>query len=298
MGAGSHRNDRRAVLITGASSGIGRACAVELDRQGYRVFAGVRREVDAEQLRSEGSANLQPVMLDVTDEASISRAAELIASETGPAGLSGLVNNAGISMACVLEYIPLDRLRQQFEVNVFGQVAVTQAMLPALRLARGRVVNMSSLSGLTAGPYIGPYAASKHALEAISESFRLELRHFGIRVAVIEPADIATPIWEKSQQLADSLKDEVLEAIGDQIPVDVQDVYRDDIVAMRQATQGFAQRAISVDRVVNAVLHALSSRRPKTRYRVGAKTWAVAYILRRLPDRLRDRLVLKSLNMR
>ncbi|MGV3486383.1 MAG: SDR family oxidoreductase [Planctomycetaceae bacterium] len=286
------------VLITGASSGIGQACAIELDRLGYRVFAGVRREADGLRLQSLTSPRLTPIILDITDSQSITDAARSIDEATDGRGLDGLVNNAGISVACVLEYIPLEHLRRQFEVNVFGQLAVTQAMLPLLRRARGRVVNISSLSGLTAGPYVGPYAASKHAFEAISDSLRLELRGFGIHVAVIQPADIDTPIWEKSQRLADSLRDELLESIGERIPIEVQDVYRDDIACMRKATTGFAAKAIPVSRVVHAVTHALRARRPKTRYRVGVKTWGVAHILRRLPDRLRDKVVLLSLGMR
>ncbi|KAA5539028.1 SDR family NAD(P)-dependent oxidoreductase [Roseiconus nitratireducens] len=288
----------RPVLITGSSSGIGRACALDLDRAGFSVFAGVRRPSDADALRAEASPNLKPVILDVTDAESVRQAADFIGDSVGPAGLCGVVNNAGISVACVLEYLPLEQLRRQFEVNVFGVLTVTQSMLPLLRSARGRVVNISSLSGLTAGPYVGPYAASKHALEAISDSLRLELRGFGIDVAVIEPADIDTPIWEKSQRMADTLRDEVLESIGDRIPQEVQDVYRNDIVSMRQATERFAASAIPVHRVVRAVNHALTSRRPKTRYRVGAKTWGVAHVLRRLPDRLRDHVVLRSLGMR
>lgn len=287
-----------AVLITGSSSGIGQACAIELHRLGYQVFAGVRRQVDGEALVAQTSSRLTPVILDVTDRESIATAVASVSEAVGTRGLAGLVNNAGISVACVLEYLPLETLRRQFEVNVFGPLAVTQATLPLLRTARGRVVNISSLSGMTAGPYVGPYAASKHAFEALSDSLRLELRGFGIRVAVVQPADIATPIWEKSQLAADQLRDEVMEAIGERIPAEVQDVYRDDIVAMRQATTGFAAKAIPVARVVRAVTHALSSRYPRTRYRVGAKTWGVALALRNFPDRLRDRVVLRSLGMR
>jgi NAD(P)-dependent dehydrogenase (short-subunit alcohol dehydrogenase family) len=288
----------RAILITGASSGIGMACALESDRQGYRVFAGVRRETDALRLKELASEKLTPLILDVTDCESIQTAARQISDQTGTSGLHALINNAGISVACVLEYLPSEYLKRQFDVNVFGQLAVTQAMLPMLRLARGRIINISSLSGMTAGPYVGAYAASKHAFEALSDSLRLELRGFGIHVAVIQPADIATPIWEKSQRLADSLRDELMPSIEGRVPPEVQEIYRQDIVAMRQATAGFASKAIPVERVVRAVSHALGSRRPKTRYRVGAKTWGVALILRRLPDRIRDRIVLKNLGMR
>ena len=152
-------------------------------------------------------------------------------------------------------------------------------MLPSLRDGTGRVINMSSLSGLIAGPYVGPYAASKHAFESLSDSLRVELRHFGIRVSVIEPADIATPIWQKSRELADRIREDVVDEVSQRLPAEVQEVYREAIVAMRAATTDFAERAIPVSHVVGAVQHALTARRPKTRYRVGIKTWGVAFVL-------------------
>ena len=162
------------MLITGASSGIGEACAVELHRRGFLVFAGVRRQSDAARLVAQTSPRLVPVLLDVTDAQAVAQAAQTIAQATGEAGLAVLVNNAGITVAFPLEFLPLGVFRQQLEVNVVGQLAVIQAMLPLLRTARGRIVNMSSISGLVAGPYVGAYAASKHAFEALSDSLRVE----------------------------------------------------------------------------------------------------------------------------
>ena len=162
-----------AVVITGASTGIGKACALELDRRGFRVFAGVRSESAAQELQAQASARLTPVRIDVTDAASIAAAAETIARSVGDAGLAGLVNNAGIAVSGPLEIVPIDALRRQLEVNVIGPVAVTRSLLPLLRKARGRVVNMSSISGGVAAPYLGPYSASKFAMEAITDTLRL-----------------------------------------------------------------------------------------------------------------------------
>ncbi len=286
------------VLITGASSGIGEACALELHRRGFRVFAGVRRKADGQRLVARTSARLAPVMLDVTDAQSIAAAARTIAEVTGEGGLAGLVNNAGITVAFPLEFLPIDVFRRQLEVNLVGPLAVVQALLPALRKARGRIVNMSSISGLVAGPYVGAYAASKHALESLSDSLRVELRHFGIHVALVEPGDVDTPIWQKSRAAADQLRDQMLETVGGQVSDEVRAVYAEDITAMRAATTRFAEQAMPVDRVVRAVLHALGARRPKTRYPVGAKTWGVLLALRFLPDWLRDRIVCRSLGMK
>lgn len=286
------------VLITGASSGIGEACAVELHGRGFRVFAGVRRDADAARLVQQTSPRLVPILLDVTDAQAVARAAKTIAEATGPAGLAGLVNNAGITVAFPLEFLPLDVLRCQLEVNLVGPLAVTQAVLPLLRAARGRIVNMSSISGVVAAPYVGAYAASKHALEALSDSLRVELRHFGIRVAVIEPGDVATPLWEKSRTAADGLRDRLLSEGTHEVPPEVRESYAGDIAAMRQATAQIAARAMPVQRVVRAVVHALCARRPKTRYMVGAKTWGARCLLRLLPDATRDWIVCRNLGMK
>ena len=266
----------KSVLITGSSSGIGKACALELDRQGFRVFAGVRRDEDGRQLQEQSSKRLTPIILDVTSASEIARASETIKEFTGDAGLDGLVNNAGYVFACPLEFIPLDRLRHQFEVNLIGQVAMTQAMLPLLRLARGRIININSLSGYLAGPYVGSYAASKHAFSAVSDSLRLELRNLGVKVVQIIPGDIKTPIWEKSRNLADQIRDEIADDISHRLPEEVRECYAQDVKAMRTATAKFAENAIPVERVVNAVSHGLTSRRPKTRYVVGARAWALS----------------------
>jgi NAD(P)-dependent dehydrogenase (short-subunit alcohol dehydrogenase family) len=276
-------------LVTGSSTGIGAGCVRELDRRGYRVLAGVRSEADAQRLRAEGSPRLQPLLLDVAVADSIARAAEEVARAVGPAGLAGLVNNAGIAVAGPLEILPLAELRRQFEVNVIGLVAVTQAMLPLLRKARGRIVNISSLNGFTSAPYLGPYAASKHAVEALSDSLRMELRSWGIQVSVVQPGNTDTPIWRKSLAAAD--------ALVQQVSGEALDLYRADLDIFRQASAMLESTGRTVESSVRAVLHALSARRPKTRYRVGLQVNLLFRAWKWVPDRLWDRLVQRALGL-
>jgi NAD(P)-dependent dehydrogenase (short-subunit alcohol dehydrogenase family) len=276
---------RPAVVITGASTGIGEASAVELARRGFRVFAGVRKEDDGERLKAR-SPEIVPLLLDVTVAAQIAAAAETVGRTVGEAGLAGLVNNAGIVVAGPLEVLPLDRLRLQFEVNVVGQIAVTQALLPLLRKARGRIVNMSSLNGRIASPYLAPYAASKHALEAVNDAMRLELRAWGIRVSVIEPGATTTPIWDKSLAAADALADN-----------QGMELYKGDLDAMRQATRKLAHAALPVDSVVRCVIHALTARRPSARYPVGLKVNLLLRAYKWIPDRVWDWIVRRSLGL-
>ena len=196
-----------AVLVTGASTGIGAACALGLDRLGMRVFAGVRRATDGAALQRQASPLLTAVAIDVTDVNSIAGAARTITAVMGDAGLAGLVNNAGIVVPGPLEFLPLADLRRQLEINVVGQIAVTQAMLPLLRAARGRIVNMGSIGGRMATPFVGAYAASKFALEALTDALRVEVRPWRIGVSIIEPGAIATPIWQKSAREGERLRE-------------------------------------------------------------------------------------------
>jgi len=265
---------RRSVVVTGASSGIGEACALRLARSGWRVLAGVRSSADAEKL---GAHDVEPVSLDVTDAASIEAAAERL----GDDGLQGLVNNAGIAVSMPLEFLPLDELRRQLEVNLVGQVAVTQAFLPQLRRARGRIVNVGSIAGRSSLPFLGAYAASKHALEAVTDALRVELRPFGIEVAIVEPASIATPIWTKGG--------ENVQRLLEGLPPDVLTLYGERMTAFRSAAAAAAQRAEPADDVAKVVEHALTAERPKTRYLVGRDARRRSRV-ERLPDRLRDRL--------
>ncbi len=279
---------RGAVVVTGASTGIGEACALGLDGLGVRVFAGVRKAADGDALTRKASGRLTPVLLDVTDAAAIAAAAETVAKAVGEAGLAGLVNNAGISVAGPLEFLPIAELRAQLEVNVIGQVAVTQAFLPMLRKARGRIVNMGSIAGRSATPFVGAYCASKFALEALTDALRMELGPWGIAVSIVEPGAVATPIWEKSVARAS--------ATMARRPPQARDFYGQALTTMREASERMARGAIPTDRVVAAVVHALTAARPKTRYLVGADA-KVQVALKILPDRLRDRLIVRALRL-
>ena len=285
---------RGAIVITGASTGIGEACALRLAGAGWRVFAGVRREEDGAALLRRAPASLTPVQLDVTDQDSIDAAVREIERRLGGTdGLAGLVNNAGIALGGPLELLPLEALRRQFEVNVFGLLAVTQTFLPLIRKGAaggpGRVVNMGSISGRFAGPFVGPYAASKHALEALSDSLRVELRPWGIHVALIEPGRIATPIWEKS--LAES------EALASRADPEMLARYSPALERMRAFVERFNARRLPPERVAAAVEHALFAARPKTRYVIGLDAHLQALLVRFVPDRIRDALVVRALGL-
>lgn len=279
----------RFVVITGASTGIGAGCAIGCAQQGMTVFAGVRDLRAGEALQAKGSAAIIPLLLDVTDGESIKRAAETVGQRVGGAGLSGLVNNAGVAIGSPLEIIPLPQLRKQLEVNVIGQIAVTQAFLPLLRQARGRIVNMGSIAGRGTIPMMGPYSASKFALEALTDALRLELYPWGIEVSIIEPGAIATPIWDKSlNQASDVQKD---------VPAEGKLLYEKAADQVRERVRESAQRAIPVDAVVQAVLHALTARRPKTRYLVGTDAKIRAMMAKWLPDRIQDWMLKKVLKL-
>jgi NAD(P)-dependent dehydrogenase (short-subunit alcohol dehydrogenase family) len=268
------------VLITGASTGIGRACSLWMDSLGWRVFAGVRQPADASTLSSEGSGRIQPIFLDVTDQSTITAAAAEIEATVGKGGLQGLVNNAGIAVGGLLEFLPMEQLRRQLDVNVVGQVAVTQALIPCLRRGGGRIVNMSSIAGFSASPVSGPYAASKHALEALSDALRLELRPWKIHVALIEPGKIQTPIWQKS--LAD------VQAMLADYPPQAQELYGP-LIEMG-VTRVSKTKGIPAEKVAEAVAHALISDKPKIRYIVG-KDAHIRLWLERLPDWIRDFII-------
>lgn len=275
-----------AVLVTGSSTGIGRATALRLDADGFRVFAGVRRQEDADALRSAASGRLEPVSVDVADEKSVEAAAERIREDEGGL-LAGLVNNAGISVAGPLEGLELDEWRRQLEVNVLGQVAVTRACLPMLRAARGRIVFMSSIGGRNALPMLGPYNASKHAIEAIGDSLRQELRPHGVEVAIVEPGAIATPIWEKGAASANASRE--------RLEPEVERVYgpmMDKVTALAlEAGAG----GIAPEKVADAVAHALTAERPKTRYVVGVDARVQAMLGAALPDRAFDAVIARRL---
>ena len=272
-----------AVVITGASTGIGYACTLYLDTLGYQVFAGVRKQADAANLRQHTSKRVTPVFIDVTEANTIAFAAQTVTNRLGHTGLAGLVNNAGIAVPGPLEFLPITDLSRQFEINVVGQVAVTQAFLPLLRQGQGRIINMSSISGRVAAPFVGPYAASKFSLEALTDSLRVELKPWGIEVISIQPGAIATPIWDKT--------------VGDENYMrhfldGAETLYGARLEAARKVAVKAGQQGIPAAKVAKVVARALAAKRPKTRYVVGRDAKIAAVLLKFLPDRVRDRVIL------
>jgi NAD(P)-dependent dehydrogenase (short-subunit alcohol dehydrogenase family) len=276
---------RDMVVVTGASTGIGRACAVHLAARGFEVLAGVRRDEDGERLREATGANggIVPLRLDVTDVASVREAGIVVAERTGERGLAGLVNNAGIALGGPLEYLPLDDVRRQLEVNFIGQVAVTQAMLVQLRRARGRIVNMGSIGGRTPPPFAAPYAASKAALRATSEALRRELRPWGIWVATVQPGAIATPMWEKGTADAEDIRR--------RLPSGADELYGDVLGHIGATTERLAASGMPPGRVARVVEHALTARRPRRDYIVGRDAKVQLMLDRIVPTRVFDGLV-------
>ena len=274
---GATRN-RGTIVITGTSTGIGRVAAPWLADAGFSVFAGVRKLSDA----PEGH-NITPIFIDVTDGDTITAAAQTVANAVGEKGLRGLVNNAGISVPGPLEFLPLDDIRRQFEVNVIGPIAMTQAFLPLLRKSRGRIVNIGSIGGKMSTPFLGAYHISKYGMEALSDSLRMELRPWGISVSLVEPGGIATPFWERGRTSADDL-------LSRAVP-EVTEMYGEAIDAMRSAADTFEKRAAGPETVAKAIHHALTAKHPKTRYLVGMDARAQSILKRVVPDQGIDRLV-------
>jgi len=275
------------ILVTGTSSGIGEACARHLAGLGYNVFAGVRKQEDAERI---AGPRVEPVMIDIGDDASVTAAAAHIREAASTTGLTGLVNNAGIAVAGPLEFIPVDEFRRQLDINVTGALRTTQALLPLLRQARGRIVNISSIGGRVAIPMVGPYNASKFALEGLSDALRRELRPWGIHVALIEPGAVATPIWDKSAELADELQREA--------PPEVRERYGEVMDAVRRQSAKNRTDGVPAQDVADAVAHALTADKPKTRYLVGRDAKLRAPIAKVLPDRLMDAAIARALGQR
>jgi NAD(P)-dependent dehydrogenase (short-subunit alcohol dehydrogenase family) len=276
-------------LITGASTGIGRATALRLAGSGWRVLAGVRNASAGEELvRLAAGGALIPIELDVTVPEQVAAAAARVDQEApAPAGLDALVNNAGIGIGGPLELISDEDLRRQFDVNVFGQIAVTQALLPALRRARGRIVFISSIGGRVAMAYTAPYGASKHAIEAFGDALRVELHSSGVQVALIEPGSVATPIWDKSRVEADRIV----------IPPDLAEQYGHIPAAMEKVLADTAKRGVPPEQVAETIAGALSAPRMRARYLVGRDARAMLAARRLLPDRVFDGLARRALGV-
>lgn len=271
------------ILITGASTGIGEATALHLVGLGHRVFAGVRKQADGERLEAAvGSGRLIPVHLDVTDEAGIAEAVEEVGASTG-GRLDGVVNNAGIAVGGPLEFLPMDDFRMQMDVNVTGLLAVTQAAMPLIRRAHGRVVLIGSMSGRVSVPMTGAYSASKFALEALADALRLELQPWGLSVSLIQPGAIKTPIWDKGREQAAAMTEKYTpEALA---------LYADGIDTVVKGIEEQDDNGIPPVEVAKAVEKALFARRPRSRYPVGVDAKAAGVLARLLPDRVKDVVV-------
>jgi NAD(P)-dependent dehydrogenase (short-subunit alcohol dehydrogenase family) len=265
------------VLITGASTGIGQACAVRMAERGWDVWAGVRRPESA-----PDNPRMEPLRIDVTDPASIAEAVERL----GDRPLDGLVNNAGVAVAGPVEFLDLDELRRQLEVNLVGQVAVTQAFLPAIRRAGGRIVFIGSIGGRLHPPYVSAYGASKAAIAAVADALRRELREWGIQVSLVEPGTIATPIWDKGESDA--------EETMDALPERGRELYAATLERIAAKVTRMGRRGKPPSAVAEVVEHALTAARPKTRYLVGDAR-IQAPLLALLPDRVGDALIAREL---
>lgn len=282
-------SERKSILVTGASTGIGAGCAVGLARRGYRVFAGVRRPEDGERLMKQVDQNLEPVLIDVTLGDTIEAARTHIDQACGARGLDALMNNAGVSVARPIEFVEIEDLRWQLEVNVIGQVAVTQAFLPLIRRAKGTIIITGSVGGFVASPFLGPYAMSKFAMEALADSLRIELIPQEIDVVLLEPAAIATEIWDKG-----TVASEPLEANP---PPGFTELYGDFLDGIKKFAREGKEKGHPPQVVLDAVVHALESGRPKTRYVMGQGA-LLRRLLRRMPDRVRDRMTLRALGVK
>jgi NAD(P)-dependent dehydrogenase (short-subunit alcohol dehydrogenase family) len=281
----------RAVVVTGTSSGIGRACALRLTHEGFTVFASVRKPSDATALRAEAGERLLPLQLDVTDHTSVAAAAREAAEQMRTRGevLAGLVNNAGIGLFGPLEYLPLEDIRRILEVNVLGQIAVTQAFLPLLRTGHGRIVNIGSVGDRIAIPFGGALNGTKSAFASMSDTLRMELRPWGIHVVIIEPGSIATAAVDKT--LGDP------EAMLRRMGLEAERHYGRQFRRFVARTVARERRGSPPEVVADAVLRALRDRRPRRRYPVGKDAALLVMLPRLVPDRLLDRLRLRLLGL-
>jgi NAD(P)-dependent dehydrogenase (short-subunit alcohol dehydrogenase family) len=286
--AGSN-SDRGFVVVTGTSTGIGAATVARLASMGFHVFAGVRREEDAETARSRASGNVTPLMIDITDSAMIATAAETVGQVVGERGLAGLVNNAGIVKPGPLEFQPLDDFRHQLEVNLVGHLAVIQAFLPLIRRGSGRVVNVGSIGGLLVLPIEGAYSASKFGLEALSDALRLELRQWKIPVSHVDPGVTSTPIFGKT--LAEL--DQALEALHARGHYE----YDAQFAAIRKAVEKLPDSAAPADDLAGAIADALTSSKPDARYHAGHGSKEAFLASRTLSDHAKDKAVVHEIGL-
>jgi NAD(P)-dependent dehydrogenase (short-subunit alcohol dehydrogenase family) len=282
-------SDHGFVVVTGTSTGIGAATVSRLANLGFHVFAGVRREADAEAARSAANGTVTPLMIDVTDPAMIDAAAKTVEEVVGQRGLTGLVNNAGIVKPGPLEFQPLEDFRRQLEVNLIGPLSVIQAFLPLIRRGRGRIVNVGSIGGLLVVPIQGAYSASKFGLEALSDALRLELRQWKIPVSHVDPGVTDTPIFGKTLGELDL----ALDALHERGHAE----YDAQFAAVRKVVEKSPKSAAPPDDLAKAIADALTAAKPKTRYHAGHGSKEAFVAARTLTDHVKDRLVVHEVGL-
>ncbi|OBA59537.1 dehydrogenase [Mycobacterium sp. 1100029.7] len=276
------------IIVTGASTGMGAATAKELARRGFHVLAGVRREADAEALNAEGLAGLEPHLLDITVESDVAAIADRVTRDPQHRPLRALINNAGIAINAPVESLPLEQWRRQFEVNLFGHIAMTQALLPALLLSSGTVVNISSVGGKVVLPTYGAYAGSKFALEAVSDALRREVSDLGIKVVVVEPGAVKTEMAERGIATAEEL---LARMTAPQLAR-----YGDLAAAVTAQARSFGEVGVSAEHAAHVIAKAATASRPRTRYTIGRDAAILVRVGRLVSDRVLDRIV--RLNLR
>jgi NAD(P)-dependent dehydrogenase (short-subunit alcohol dehydrogenase family) len=277
----SNSSDRRElIVVTGASTGMGAATARELARRGFHVLAGVRRDIDADALRGDG---IEPHILDITVESDVAAIAERVENDPHGLPLRALINNAGIAINAPVEALPIAEWRWQFEVNLFGHIAMIQALMPSLLRSSGTVVNISSIGGKVALPTYSAYAGSKFAMEALSDSMRREVSRLGVKVVVVEPGAVKTAMAERGVATADRLKDGMA---ADQLGR-----YGDLIDAMSNLARSFDKDGVSAERAAKVIAKAATASRPRTRYTIGRDAALLARLSRVVSDRFLDRVV-------
>jgi NAD(P)-dependent dehydrogenase (short-subunit alcohol dehydrogenase family) len=278
----------KSVVVTGASTGIGWGCVKVLTKKDFHVFGSVRRQADADRLTAEFGERFTPLLFDITDAAAVKRGAEQVAAKIGNETLAGLVNNAGIAVPGPLLFVDADELRHQLDVNVIGQVSVTQSFAPLLgadrsrKGERGRIVMISSVGGRNASPFVGPYNASKFALEGLSESLRRELMLYGIDVIVVAPGAVATPIWDKADAVDVSRYDNT--------------PYASALAKVKDFMISNGRKGFPPEKIGQTVCVALTARKPKVRYTVTPDPLQ-NLMVHTLPKRMVDRMIAKRLGL-
>jgi NAD(P)-dependent dehydrogenase (short-subunit alcohol dehydrogenase family) len=288
MNSSNSAERKELIVVTGASTGMGAATVKELAREGFHVLAGVRRKADAEALRGLGIEGIEPCILDITVESDVAAIADRVASDPMHRPLRALVNNAGVAINAPVETLPMDEWRRQFEVNLFGHIAMTQALLPALLNNSGTVVNISSVGGKFALPTYGAYAGSKFALEAVSDALRREVSDVGIKVVVVEPGAVKTEMAERGIATAQGLEANMTSAQRER--------YADITAAVAGQARSFNVTGVSAEHAATVIAKAATASHPRTRYIIGRDAAILVRITRVVSDRILDRII--RLNLR